>query len=175
MAEVWKDVKGYEGLYQVSNLGRVRSSGLQIMKTRVSGCYYRIKLCNHGACEHVFVHRLVADAFIPNPKKKTQVNHIDGNKLNNIVSNLEWVTPSENAIHSHRVLGHKANNPALGKFGVEHWNSKIVLQIKNGVIIGEFFGACEAQRKTKINNSGICMVCRGERKTAGGYQWKFKE
>lgn len=174
MKEIWKDIKGYDGLYQVSNTGRVRSSN-GIMKSRVSGCYPRIKLCNNGASEHLFVHRLVAEAFIPNPENKSQVNHKDGNKLNNVVSNLEWVTPSENAIHSHRVLGHKAYNPCLGKFGDKHWNSKIVLQIKDGTIVGKFFGACEAQRKTKINNSGICMVCRGKRQSAGGYQWKYKE
>lgn len=174
MKEIWKDIKGYEGLYQVSNIGRVRSSN-GIIKPRISGCYPRIKLYNKGACEHVFVHRLVAEAFIPNPENKSQVNHKDGNKLNNIVSNLEWVTPSENAIHAHRVLGHKTCNPCLGKFGKEHWNSKLVLQIKDGKIIAEFYGCMEAQRKTKIHHSGIGMVCCGRRQSAGGYQWKYKE
>lgn len=114
MEEVWKDVKGYEGIYQVSNIGRVRSldrwtNGLKHMFKR--GCirkpfdttgYDSVTLSNSGD-KTFMVHRLVADAFIPNPNKLPCVNHIDGNKKNNIVSNLEWVTYEENTHHAIRL------------------------------------------------------------------------
>lgn len=114
MDEIWKDIKGYEGIYQVSNIGRVRSfdrytRGLK--KMFKPGCirkpfdttgYESVALSNSGD-KTFMVHRLVADAFIPNPKGLPCVNHIDGNKKNNVVSNLEWVTYSENTRHAIRI------------------------------------------------------------------------
>lgn len=125
MIEIWKDVMNYEGLYKVSNLGRVKrlerkdSNGRtlkeMIMKTNKNGdkkrgYYERVYLSKDGIKKQMRVHRLVAQSFIPNPNKKEQVNHIDGNKLNNNVNNLEWATGSENLKHAIDIGLYSPNN-----------------------------------------------------------------
>lgn len=114
------------------------------------------------------VHRLVAEAFIPNPENKSCVNHKNGIKTDNRVENLEWVTTKENIIHSFIILGKKYKN------GKEHFRSKPVYQIKDGTVIREFFNITEASKRTEISISKISMVCRNKRKSAGGYQWTYK-
>ena len=113
--EVWKDIEGYEGLYQVSNFGNIKSlprirhngKGTYIQKEKLlkqtftSTGYKKVELCKDGKRKGFKVHRLVAIAFIPNPDNKPEVNHIDGNKINNNIDNLEWVTSSENTIHAY--------------------------------------------------------------------------
>lgn len=104
MDEVWKDIKAYEGLYQVSNLGRVRclkGKSERILKQRKDrNGYIKIHLSKHGKRKYTTLHRLIAQAFIPNPENKPQVNHIDGTKHNNCLDNLEWVTQKENMQHA---------------------------------------------------------------------------
>ena len=107
--EKFKDIKGYEGLYQISDMGRVKrlkSKGClleRFLKVGYSSEYQKVSLHKKGNKKTHDVHRLVADSFIPNPNNKPQVNHIDGNKHNNRLSNLEYVTPSENAIHAFKL------------------------------------------------------------------------
>lgn len=97
--EEWKDITGYEGLYQVSNLGRVRRSGKILKGGYNNKGYHTINLCKNGISKSFFVHRLVAIAFIPNPNNFPIVNHKDENPKNNCVDNLEWCTKSYNATY----------------------------------------------------------------------------
>ena len=117
MKEIWKDIKGYEGLYQVSNLGRVKSLERKVLRSDGTSLaiserilklgknargYLSVQLCANGIVKCFRVYRLVAQAFIPNPDNKPQVNHIDGNKQNNRADNLEWATRSENMQHAYK-------------------------------------------------------------------------
>lgn len=115
LEETWKRINGYEE-YEISNLGRVKSFKRdrkgKIMKPKFSGEYLAVTLCADGQQERKTIHRLVAEHFIPNPKNKPQVNHIDGNKLNNKACNLEWVDNSENLKHAHDI---GIKKPSLGE------------------------------------------------------------
>lgn len=182
--EVWKDIINYEGLYQVSNLGRVKS--LKRIITRYNGyayCEYVLPekiltvfcdkrgysmtfLYKNGKRKKCAVHRIVAEAFIPNPENKPQVNHIDGNKLNNCVDNLEWATNSENQKHAYKSGLQKP------KFGGENSRARKVECIETGEV---FNSITEATKKYKIQNANISACCRGVKKTAGGYRWKYKD
>ena len=131
MEENWKDIQGYEGLYQVSNLGMVKSlersvyhpiTKIQkipqkILKPDIKRGYASVALCLNGIKKSFVIHRIVAFHFVENYQSKPEVNHIDGNKLNNVFTNLEWCTSSENQIHAVK------NN--LQKSGEEHANSKL--------------------------------------------------
>lgn len=130
--EIWKDIKGYEGLYQISNLGRVKSCarkinhglyvedrGDVIMTPYLNNNgYYSVMLHKNKKKKNHRIHQMVARAFIPNPENKEMINHIDCNRLNNKVENLEWCTNSENQIHAMK-------NGLKVDFGVNHPNSKL--------------------------------------------------
>lgn len=185
--EVWKDIKGYEGYYQISNYGRVASiqrtfickdkkpqtRHFMILKpTKEKHGYMLIKLTKNDNHKGFLIHRLVAQAFIPNANNKPEVNHINGNKEDNRVPNLEWVNRSENMRHRIDVLGFKGG--MFGKTGKLNPKHKIVIQIKNNKVVREFFGSHEAERITGISSGSIRAACRGEHKSAGGYQWRYK-
>lgn len=190
MQEIWKNIEGYEGLYLISNFGRIKSlnrykrcgntlklyNDIILKQGKVDG-YKTIQLCKDGIAKSFRVHRLVAEAFIPNPQNKSQVNHKDGDRTNNYVENLEWCTPKENIIHSYKKLERKANTPWKNKFGKDNPNSKEVYKIDKNTnkIIEKFYGINEANRKTNIARSSIYKVCNNKQKTAGGYIWKFAD
>jgi hypothetical protein len=115
--EIWKDIPDYEGLYQVSNLGDIRSlkrkKAINLLPSIGTDGYYRLNLHKNGG-KTSSIHRIVAQAFIPNPDNKPQVNHKDGNKLNNHFDNLEWCTPKENTNHAH--LTGLANNSGINNY-----------------------------------------------------------
>ena len=128
--------------------------------------YLIVTLCHEGVRKNKRVHRLIAESFIPNPQNKAHVNHIDGNKLNNTVTNLEWNTPKENTNHSIKLGFH---NPSRLR------NSAVIQICKDsGKTIAEFFSIHEAERSTGIANQNIWKVCNGKRKTAGNYVWAYK-
>ena len=136
--------------------------------------YLCVSLCNKSKHYLRLIHRLVAEAFIPNPNNLPEVNHINGNKLDNAVNNLEWVTRNENIQHSYIILNRKPSLGMLGKLGKDDPKSKIVQQIKNGKVVAEFYGTREAERKTGYYHGNISKCCNGKCKTLGGFEWKYK-
>jgi len=176
--EEWKTIKGFDGKYQVSNTGKIKSlkcKNPKIMAKRHNeNGYCTIILYENSKGTNFKLHRLVAEYFIPNPENKEQVNHIDGNKDNNTVANLEWCTRSENEIHSFRVLHQKHN--MTGAFGKLHPNSIEIdqIDINTGKILKTYYGSLEAQREVKTaNQSNIIACCKGKRNQAGGYKWRY--
>lgn len=184
MKEIWKDIFGYEGLYQVSNLGNVRSLDRAVWcspsatrgsyKMKVKGRtlnfsksvdgYLRVPLSKNSKTATTRVNRLVALHFIPNPGMLDQVNHIDGDKTNNCVDNLEWCTQIENARHA---VEHGLFHPH---------NEREVIGIDANGNEFRFKSAAEAGRTLSIDARSITSVCSGynpHRHTAGGFKWKY--
>ena len=167
MEEIWKDIKDYEGHYQVSNLGRVKSIkfGKEIILKQhinIKGGYYYVCLLKNGKHKNYYVHRLVAEAFIPNSYNLPQVNHRDENKLNNNVDNLEWCTNEYN--HNYGTINER----------ISQSQSKPVLQYDlNGNLIKEWKSVNECGRNG-FNQGDICKCCNGKRKTAKGFIWVYK-
>lgn len=146
MEEIWKDIENYEGCYQVSNLGNIRSldrwiyhsNDYEFFKKRKSKKltlsnqgYYGLNLFKSGIRKGYSVARLVAIHFIPNPNKLPEVNHIDGNKLNNSTNNLEWVTNLENCRHAWKIGLKNANHARGSSNNFTKLNEEIVIRIRN--------------------------------------------
>ena len=166
MKEIWKDIKGYEGLYQVSNLGRVKriTTGRVLKPLKHANGYLMVKLSKNSIVYTKTVHRLVAEAFIPNPEHKSEINHIDENKTNNNVSNLEWMTRTENINHGTRTerMSKTQSIPI------------IAINIKTGES-KEFYGTNECARQLGLTHGNITSVLKGRYKQTGGYTFKYKE
>lgn len=183
--EIWKEIKGFEGVYAISNHGNLKSfkvdkNGRILKNTHKNGWYLTVNLQTTEKFETRRIHRLVAEYFIPNPENKRQVNHIDGNKQNNHVENLEWVTPCENMAHAILM------NPNILK-GMNDYNKIIkprpILQFTiNNSFICEHINSNEASKNTGVCQRNILQVANKDeykpgltRKQAGGFIWKFKE
>lgn len=165
---IWKDIKGYEGLYQVSNEGEVRrlwKSKTHILSPSNSLGYSYVNLCKHGKATRMTVHRLVAEAFVPNPDGKPEVNHINELKSDNRAKNLEWMTSSENQNHGTANARRRTNARAY----------KRVLQMSEGEVINRYPSLKEASRATGISVSNLSRCCRGVLNTVRGFQWKFDD
>ena len=176
--EVWKDIENYEGLYQISNLGKVKSLNYRntgkehILKTRLCSGYLYVILYKNCICKNWSIHRLVATTFINNPDNLPCVNHIDENKLNNRVENLEWCSYEYNnnyGTHNERML--KTRKINKGK-NAERTVSQFTKDCK---FVNEYPSIHEAGRCTGINQGNIWCCCNGRCNTSGGYIWKYKE
>lgn len=165
--EEWKDIEGYFGLYQISNLGNIKSLGNgnsnnskeKILKTaKLKNNYLRVILSKDGKRKTHLVHRLVAEAFIPNPNNYEQINHRDEQKTNNASSNLEWCTPKQNTNYGTR------NQRVAEKL------SKQVICVETGKI---YHSIQQIQRQLGFAHQCISAVCTGKRKTYKGLHFKF--
>ena len=183
--ENWKDIKGYEGFYQISDYGNVRSlerdvycqDGTfhhhveeKILVSCVNGRgYANVNLYKNGKRKNILIHRLVALAFIPNPENKPMINHKDENPLNNCVDNLEWCTASYNNIYGTRIERQRQTLKDSCKSGKIKQVKKVFCEELNKT----FVHAKSAQEELGINGNSIRQVCRGKRKTAGGFHWRY--
>jgi len=183
--EIWKDIVGYEGMYQVSNLGRVKSLNYnrsykeKILKNTISNTgYFIICLIKFKLLKNFLVHRLVAKAFINNKENKPQVNHIDGCKTNNNILNLEWSTAKENTQHAFKTGLNKIpkgkQHHLYNKKGKQHHTSKTIYQYtKDLQFIKKWDSTMDVKRELNINDGNISSCALGKLKSAGGFRWSY--
>lgn len=170
--EIWKDIPGYLGLYKVSNLGNVigtkrKGTNGAPLKQHVSKAgYYYIHLYKNGVGKPFKIHRLVAITFIPNPENKSQINHKDGNKLNNNVENLEWATPKENTQHALKVLNVKRCS------GIKHPKSLKIAIYENGKYVGISYGHHSTAKRIGCSPSGVEYLLKNQTTSKKGFKLK---
>lgn len=187
MNEIWKDITGFEGYYQVSNQGRIKSLQRTIKRKGSKGPlnlkekiltpsdngdgYLNLCLRKPFYSRMCKVHRLVAIEFVPNVDNKPHIDHIDNNRKNNSAVNLRWVTNQENVAHKCT----QNRQAYLGKYGSEHSKSIPVIQMTKGnEKIREYASMTEAANHTGIAISKISCCCNGHRMSAGGFKWQLK-
>ena len=180
--EIWKDIKGFEGKYQVSNMGNVKSLERtvwnsargyyktvheRILKGRKTGNdYLQVLLSKDGKAKGYLVHRLVASAFCENPHGFKEVNHIDEDKTNNCADNLEFCSRSYNMTYNDRAK-------KVGKKVAEKLSKPVLAIDKRTGLIVEFLSAHEAERKLGIAQQNICACLKGKRNSAGNFYWMY--
>ena len=174
--EIWKPIKGYEGLYEVSNFGRIRSldrwcsngRGKQLKKGKILKPqknrygYLYINLYKNGIMKHITIHKLVAEVFLPNPNNLPCVNHKDECKSNNVVNNLEWCSYSYNI-----------NFGTRNKRMIKKRCKPVVQYTLDGQFVREWESTNECYRNG-FNQGAVAACCRGERKTYKGFLWEYK-
>lgn len=174
MKEIWKDIPDYEGIYQASNLGKIKSlpknikmpkGGYRKQKEKFlkfsidKDGYFKTTICKNKKPKTYYVHRLIAKTFIKNKENKSFVNHIDGNKQNNCVNNLEWCTAKENVNHAIHIL--KKRMKKVDKYSLDN------------VYIETYESIEEAGLKNNIKPEHIWRCCKNIRPTSGGFIWKY--
>jgi hypothetical protein len=167
MNEIWEDIKGCEGLYQVSDKGRVKSfwyGRTKILKLRTLGNYFGVSLRNGASKKNKTIHRLVAETFLKNENSYPCINHKDENKSNNNATNLEWCTYSYNNGYGTKPI---IQTLKVGK--------SINQYSKNGTRIKTWDSILSVEKICGINNSNISQCCQGKRKTVGGFIWRYAE
>lgn len=176
--EIWKDIEGYEGLYKISNLGRVMSceryvrtcgNGKRLVESKIlkqskcPGGYNEVGLWKKNKSKTYLVHRFVAKAFLENPNNYPEVNHKDENKDNNCVDNLEWCTSKYNANYGNRTRLMQEKKPT----------KPVVMLDKEGNELRRFNSLGDATRETGFDISAIIRVCKGKQRTSMGYKWRY--
>ena len=168
MKEIWRDIKNYEGLYQISNLGNVKNfknnkiiNGYYDKDGYKRICLYK-KENNEKKRYYPFIHRLVAQSFIPNPNNYPVINHKNEIKDDNVVSNLEWCTIKYNNNYGNRINKIK-----------EKKRKKVAQYSLDMKLIKVFNSITEASKEVNSNTSNICRCCKGNLKTIKGYIWKY--
>lgn len=184
--EVWKEVKGFEGLYEVSNKGRVRSLDRMVrnrehdyhakgrilkLYTKSSG-YVFVRLADNGKIKTLYVHRLIAEAFLLNPSNQSQINHKDENKANNLLENLEWCSASYNINYGDRSMKVTRTKNKNGSIGAER---QVVKYDLNDRFLEEYASVKIAAENNGVFRSNIYKCCCGKYKQTGGFKWKFKD
>ena len=191
---MWKEIPDCDGLYLANENGQIKSKdrprrhfsikneecfynrkGIILKPVLDTSGYYRVTITFKNHKQKVFqVHRLIAKTFIPNPENKPQVNHKDGDKTNNNVENLEWVTVQENIVHAFQKGLNKGSKPWLGKTGADHNKSKTVIRCDLDWNELEEFPSVSEAAKHYGSLSHISACALGKRKTCGGFKWKYK-
>lgn len=182
MEEIWKDIDGFEGVYQISNYGRLKALSKQlkgrngyrnikekVLKPSIGTCgYYQYPLTHNGVKKTILIHREVAKAFVDNPNELYEINHKDEDRLNNHFENLEWCERKYNNLYNDRKKREIETqiNTHPSRKGVEQVD-------ENGNIIGTYQSERDAERKTNIPHNNICDCIKGKRKSAGGYYWRL--
>ncbi len=192
ITEIWKDIKGFEGRYAVSSLGNVK--GLPRSITYSNGgirCttkefilgkifkktgYFVVTPSNGKERKQTHIHRLVAEAFIPNPNNLPQVNHINGIKTDNRVENLEWCTPGQNSVHAYRTglkLISDKQRAFIGRYSKEVRSRKVIQMDMHGNVLNQYPSLIEASKNTGAHQSAIGQCCRGEVKHAKNFKFIY--
>jgi hypothetical protein len=185
--EAWRDVIGWEGYYQVSDIGRVKGLERMVFSIKTGKLAYiqkekiivqhgkkykQVNLYRDSKLHHYYVHILMAQAWIPNPHNKPEVNHKDGDCRNNVIDNLEWATRSENIQHSYDI-GIRVKKSVYGK---DNPLSRPILQLTiNGEFLKKWDCISDASKSFLPKTGAISNCCRGKLKTSFGYKWKYYE
>lgn len=180
----WKDIKGYEGKYIISNYGEIISlprykqnnSKPQYVEPKEIAKYINskngyvyVQLWNNSKCKNIRLHKLVAQNFIPNKENKLQINHIDGNKQNNRVDNLEWCT-----YYYNNSYGTKLERQSKSQINDFKKSKKVNKYDLDGNFIKTWISMKEVERQLGIFSQHIYRCCKGKRKSTGGFIWKYK-
>lgn len=191
MFEEWEPLPEFESAYMVSSLGRIFSlrTHKMLKPKQTPAGYLRVSPCVDGVRKEYAIHRAVALAFIPNPDNKPTVNHINEDKTDNRVTNLEWATNAEQNVHGTRIERAMAHTDWVARtekidytavaakhnyHEINRNQMKPVLQFdRHGIFIAMFDGVCEAARAVHVNAGHLCECLKGRRKSCGGYQWKY--
>lgn len=190
MVEIWKDINGFEGYYQISDYGNVRSldrfdgvnhrKGQLLKPTLKFNGYLQVGLRKHNKRKYFSIHRLVAIHFIDNPENKKQINHIDCNKQNNTINNLEWVTPKENQFHA-KENGLRNNMPSgekhtnYGKYAENSKSAKPIIRYNRETGETKLYKAKILAKNDGFDVTSISKCCHKKLKTHKGYEWYFEE
>ena len=188
--EIWKDIEGYENLYQVSTMGNVKSLNFnktsieKILKPRDNGNgYLTVCLWKNNAYKHKYIHRLVCETFLPNPENKPCIDHVNCVRSDNRLENLRWATYTENLTNpitrkrnsdTHREIYQGENNPNYGNRGKLNSLSKPIVQLDLfGNIINLWHSAKDAERECGFDASTITKCCKGKKQTHKGFKWMY--